>query len=66
MYVLKNKRIFFQNLGRKQDTGHWKQGQATWEDYRDAAHHCSEIIHAVKAQVELKLASTVVDNKNDF
>lgn len=46
--------------------GCWKQGQATWEDYRDAAHHCSEIIHAVKAQVELKLASTVVDNKNDF
>ncbi|GAB0207904.1 mitochondrial enolase superfamily member 1 [Grus japonensis] len=44
----------------------WKQGQATWEDYRDAAHLCREKIRAAKAQLELKLASTVGDNIKGF
>ncbi|KAK4810807.1 LOW QUALITY PROTEIN: hypothetical protein QYF61_008779 [Mycteria americana] len=44
----------------------WKQGQATQEDYKDAVHHCQEKIHTTKAQLELKLASTVVDNKKGF
>ncbi|GAB0181631.1 mitochondrial enolase superfamily member 1 [Grus japonensis] len=44
----------------------WKQGQATWEDYRDAANLCREKIHVAKAQLELKLASTVGDNKKGF
>ncbi|GAB0205816.1 hypothetical protein GRJ2_003047200 [Grus japonensis] len=44
----------------------WKQGQATWEDYRDAARLCREKIRAAKAQLELKLASTVGDNKKGF
>ncbi|GAB0207774.1 hypothetical protein GRJ2_003243100 [Grus japonensis] len=43
--------------------GHWKQGQATREDYRDAVGHCSEKIPVCKAQLEFKLASTVKDNK---
>ena len=34
-----------------------------WEDYRDAACPCREKIHAAKAQLELKLASTVGENK---
>ncbi|GAB0196742.1 hypothetical protein GRJ2_002139500 [Grus japonensis] len=37
-----------------------------WEDYRDAARLCREKIHAAKAQLELKLASTVGDNKKGF
>ncbi|GAB0180024.1 hypothetical protein GRJ2_000467700 [Grus japonensis] len=44
----------------------WKQGQAMWEDYRDAARLCREKIRAAKAQLELKLASTVGDNKKGF
>ena len=28
--------------------GHWKQGQAPWEDYRDAVHQCREKIRAAK------------------
>ncbi|GAB0204308.1 mitochondrial enolase superfamily member 1 [Grus japonensis] len=44
----------------------WKQGQATWEDYRDAARLCREKIRVAKAQLELKLASTVGDNKKGF
>lgn len=38
----------------------------TWEDYRDAVQHCREIICEAKAQLELKLASTVEGNKKDF
>ncbi|GAB0205527.1 mitochondrial enolase superfamily member 1 [Grus japonensis] len=44
----------------------WKQGQAMWEDYRDAACLHGEKIHVAKAQLELKLASTVGHNKKDF
>ena len=44
----------------------WKQGQATWEDYRDAVCHCREEICVAKAQLELKLTSTVKDNKKGF
>ncbi|GAB0203202.1 hypothetical protein GRJ2_002785800 [Grus japonensis] len=44
----------------------WKQGQAMREDYRDAARLCGERIRAAKAQLELKLASTVGDNKKGF
>ncbi|GAB0204012.1 mitochondrial enolase superfamily member 1 [Grus japonensis] len=51
---------------KKKVYGCWKQGQATWEDYRDAARLCREKIHAAKAQLELKLASTVGDNKKGF
>ncbi|GAB0206331.1 hypothetical protein GRJ2_003178100 [Grus japonensis] len=46
--------------------GLWKQGQATEEDYRDAVRHCREKICTTKTQLELKMASTVVDNKKGF
>lgn len=35
----------------------------TREDYRDADQNCREKICAVKAHLELKLSSTVGDNK---
>lgn len=38
--------------------GHWERGWVTWEDYGVAVCHCRERIHAAKAQLELKLAST--------
>ncbi|KAJ7412607.1 hypothetical protein BTVI_45938 [Pitangus sulphuratus] len=44
----------------------WKQGQVTWEEYRDAACHCREKIHAAKAELELKLGRNVGDNKKSF
>ncbi|KAK4828074.1 hypothetical protein QYF61_023134 [Mycteria americana] len=46
--------------------GHQKQGQVTWEDYRDAVRHCREKIHAAKPRLEFKLASTVKGNKKGF
>ena len=44
----------------------WKQGQVTWEDYRVDVRHCREEIRTAKAQLELKLASTVKDKKGCF
>lgn len=45
---------------------HYKQGQATQEDCRDAVHHCRKKVHVAKAQVEFQLASTLKDNKKGF
>lgn len=41
--------------------GHWKQHQATWEDYGDR-----EIISTDKVQLKLKLTRTVGHNKKGF
>ena len=43
-----------------------KQCQATWEDSRDAVLHCREEIRAAKALLELKVASTLRDDKKGF
>ncbi|XP_052628596.1 uncharacterized protein LOC128134646 [Harpia harpyja] len=53
-------------MQKKKVYRHWKQGQATWEDYRDAVRHCREKICVAKARLEFKLASTVKDNKKSF
>ncbi|KAK4821298.1 hypothetical protein QYF61_018047 [Mycteria americana] len=53
-------------LKKKKAYGLWKQGQATQKDYRDAVHHCREKIRMAKAQLQLKLVSTVVDIKKGF
>jgi len=44
----------------------WKKGQATWEEYRDAARVCREKIWKEEAQQELNLATIVNDNKKCF
>ena len=33
---------------KKKVYGQWKQGQVTWENYRDAVRHSREEIHAPK------------------
>ena len=37
--------------------------KVTWEDYRDAVHHCREKMHEVKTLLEFKLINTVEDNE---
>lgn len=60
-------RDFLLEFRRKREVyGPWKQGQVSWEDYRDTIHHCREKTGVTKAQLELKLASTVWDNKRDI
>lgn len=41
-------------LQKKKVYGCWKQGQAMWEDYRDAV--CRENICVARAQLELKMS----------
>lgn len=33
---------------RRKMYGHWRQGQTTWEEYRDAGHHCRDKILVAK------------------
>ncbi|KFQ50610.1 hypothetical protein N334_03009, partial [Pelecanus crispus] len=44
----------------------WKQGQVSWEEYREAAWWCREGVRKAKAQLELNLARDVKNNKKGF
>ena len=46
--------------------GLWNQDQALQEDYRAVTHICRENTRKAKAQIELKVASVVSDNKKGF
>ncbi|KFW65506.1 hypothetical protein AS28_00874, partial [Pygoscelis adeliae] len=44
----------------------WRQGYASWEDYKDIARECREGIRKAKDQLELNLARDVKNNKKSF
>jgi len=44
----------------------WKQGQVTWEKYRDAAWLCRDGIGKAKARMELNLARDAKNNKGFY
>jgi len=44
----------------------WKQGQVSWEGYRDTARLCSNGVRNAKAQLELSLARDAKNNKKCF
>ncbi|KFQ53018.1 hypothetical protein N334_04373, partial [Pelecanus crispus] len=44
----------------------WKQGQVSWEEYREAARLCREGVRKAKAQLELILARDAKNNKKGF
>ena len=46
--------------------GKWKEGQATWEEYRNVVRACRDATRKVKFHLELNLASDVKDNKKSF
>ena len=46
--------------------GMWKEGQATWEEYRNVVRTCREAMRKAKAHLELNLARDVKDNKKGF
>jgi len=52
--------------GKKELHREWKQGQVTWEEYRDAARLCRDGVRKTKAQMELNLARDAVNNKKGF
>jgi len=44
----------------------WKEGQATWEEYRNIARACRDATRKAKAHLELNLARDVKNNKKGF
>jgi len=52
--------------GKKEMHRQWKQGQLTWEEYRDAARLYRDGVRKVKAQLELNLARNAKNNKKGF
>ncbi|KAK4821003.1 hypothetical protein QYF61_010734 [Mycteria americana] len=44
----------------------WKQGQVTWEEYRNTARLCRDGVRKAKAQLELNLAGNAKNNKKGF
>jgi len=46
--------------------GMWKEGQATWEEYRIVVRARRDVTRKAKAHLELKLARDVKNNKKGF
>jgi len=44
----------------------WKEGQATWEKYRNVVRACKDATRKAKAHLELKLARALKGNKKSF
>jgi len=44
----------------------WKEGQATWEEYRNVVRACRDAKRKAKAHLELNLARDVKNNKKGF
>jgi len=44
----------------------WKEGQATWEEYRNVVRACRDAMRKAKAHLELNLARDVKNNKKGF
>jgi len=43
-----------------------KEGQVTWEEYRNVVRACRDAMRKAKAHLELQLARDVKKNKKDF
>jgi len=52
--------------GKKQMHRQWKQGQVSWEEYRDTARLRREGVRKAKAQAELDLARDAKKNNEGF
>jgi len=46
--------------------GMWKEGQATWEEYRNVVRACRDAMRKAKVHLELNLTRDVKDNKKGF
>ncbi|KAK4817941.1 hypothetical protein QYF61_002785 [Mycteria americana] len=52
--------------GKKEMHRHWKQGQVSWEEYRDIAQLCRVGVRKAKAQLELSSARDAKNSKKGF
>jgi len=61
-----NKDLLAELRGKRKVHGMWKEGQATWEEYRNVVRECRDVTRKAKAHLELKLARDVKNNKKGF
>ncbi|KFV50335.1 hypothetical protein N328_01276, partial [Gavia stellata] len=58
-----NRDLLVKLKGKKGMHRQWKQGQVSWEEYRDAAWLCSSGVRKAKAWLELNLARDAKNSK---
>jgi len=61
-----NKELLAEIRWKRKVHGMWKEGQATWEEYRNVVKACRDATRRAKALLELKLARDVRNNKGFF
>jgi len=60
------KKILAELMWKRKVHGMWKEGQATWEEYRNVVRACRDATRKAKAHLELNLARDVKNNKKGF
>jgi len=55
-----------QTKGKREPHREWKQGQVSWEEYREAARLCRDEVRKAKARLELSLARDAKNNEKGF
>jgi len=61
-----NKELLAEIRQKTKVHGMWKEGQATWEEYRNMVKACTDAMRKAKAHLELKRARDVSNNKKGF
>jgi len=61
-----NKELLAEIRWKRKACGMWKEGQATWEDYRNVFRACKDAPRKAKAHLELNLARDVRSNMKGF
>jgi len=61
-----SKEILAELRWKRKVYGMWKEGQATWEEYRHVVKACRDATRKAKAHLELKLARDVKTNEKGF
>jgi len=52
--------------GKKEMHRQWKQGQVSWEEYKDTAQQCRSGVSKAKVQLELNLTRGTKNNQKGF
>jgi len=61
-----NKEILVEIRWKRKVRGMWKEGQATWEEYKNVVRACRDVTRKAKTHLELELARDVKNNKKGF
>jgi len=61
-----SKELLVELIWKRKVYGMWKEGQATWDEYRNVVRACTDAMRKAKVHLELNLARDVKDNKKGF